>query len=137
SIAVKAPELFLTWLGTYGSEKIILGADAKDRKIAVGGWTETSNKELIPFVKAYAKQGVRYVICTDIARDGMLEGPALDLYKEMMCEIEDINLIASGGISHMKDVERLKAIGCEGAIIGKAIYENRITLKELERFILN
>lgn len=152
SIAVKDKATFLGWLKDYGSEKIILGADAKEGKIAVSGWQETTAMELIPFVKNYMKEGVRYVICTDIAKDGMLAGPAVGLYtaileatrinetKVTMSGVEDtwrpgIHLIASGGITTMDDIKALNEIGCEGAIIGKAIYENRIGLKELESFI--
>src|SRR5690606_14085133 len=120
---------------TYGKERIILGADVKKGKIAVSGWTESSDLELLPFVEDYLKRGLEYVICTDISRDGMLEGPSLDLYKELMDPFPEIRLIASGGISGMDDVFRLQELGCEGAIIGKAIYENRISMKDLENFI--
>ncbi|TBW29307.1 1-(5-phosphoribosyl)-5-[(5-phosphoribosylamino)methylideneamino]imidazole-4-carboxamide isomerase [Gramella sp. KN1008] len=137
SIAVKDPELFKSWLQKYGSEKIILGADAKDRKIAVSGWLEDSNKEIIPFIQEYEKNGAKYVICTDISKDGMLEGPSFELYKEILSETENINLIASGGISEFDELPKLKDLGCEGVIIGKAIYENRISLKQLENYILN
>jgi len=135
SIAVKDPELFQTWIANYGKERIILGADVKKGKIAVSGWTESSDLELLPFVEDYLKRGLEYVICTDISRDGMLEGPSLDLYKELMDPFPEIRLIASGGISGMDDVFRLQELGCEGAIIGKAIYENRISMKDLENFI--
>lgn len=137
SIAVKNSELFQQWLQFYGSEKIILGADADKGKIATNGWLEASEMEIIPFVEAYQKQGVTYVISTDIAKDGMLQGPSFKLYRELLTKLPDINLIASGGITTMKDVEELKALGCEGAIIGKAIYENRISLADLSKYILN
>ncbi|MBT8288966.1 MAG: 1-(5-phosphoribosyl)-5-[(5-phosphoribosylamino)methylideneamino]imidazole-4-carboxamide isomerase [Bacteroidia bacterium] len=137
SIAVKSPSIFLNWIKQYGSEKIILGADARDGKIAVGGWTEISDQELLPFVANYINEGIEYVICTDISKDGMLEGPSLLLYKEMLNSLDEIKLIASGGISDMEDVVQLGVSGCEGAIIGKAIYENRIALKDLENYILN
>ena len=137
SIAVKKPDIFEKWLSTYGNEKIILGADAKDEKIATGGWLETSDLELIPFVKNYEKKGISYVICTDISKDGMLSGPSIALYKKILNETEAINLIASGGISKFDELPELAAIGCEGTIIGKAIYENRISLKQLEKFILS
>lgn len=153
SIAVKNKEVFLGWLQAYGSEKIILGADAMDEKIAVSGWQEESNQDLVPFVQSYQKRGVKYVICTDISKDGMLEGPSLQLYKKLLDKtkkietlvtgsgVEDrevigINLIASGGISNIEELPRLAKMGCEGTIIGKAIYENRISLKQLESFIL-
>ncbi len=136
SIAVKDPETFRSWLSSFGNDKIILGADAQNEKIAVSGWLEESDKELIPFVKEYQKQGVSYVICTDISKDGMLEGPSFDLYRKMLNEIGDIKLIASGGISTFDELPKLAEIGCEGTIIGKAIYENRISLKQLENYIL-
>ena len=137
SIAVKNPELFQSWLQKYGNEKIILGADAKDRKIAVSGWLEDSDKEIIPFIQNFEKAGVSYVICTDISKDGMLEGPSFELYREILSETENINLIASGGISTFEELPKLDELGCEGVIIGKAIYENRISLKQLENYILN
>ncbi|MDH7445695.1 1-(5-phosphoribosyl)-5-[(5-phosphoribosylamino)methylideneamino]imidazole-4-carboxamide isomerase [Aquimarina sp. 2201CG14-23] len=136
SIAVKKPETFKSWLSQFGNDKIILGADAHNEKIAVSGWLEESDKELIPFVREYKKEGVSYVICTDISKDGMLEGPSFDLYKKMLTEIEGIKLIASGGISTFDELPKLAEIGCEGTIIGKAIYENRISLKQLENYIL-
>ncbi len=135
SIAVKDPKTFLKWLREYGRERIILGADAINEKIAVSGWLEESNKEAIPFIQYYQKLGIKYVISTDIAKDGMLEGPSFDLYKKILSEIPNINLIASGGITSISDIEDLNEMGCEGAIIGKAIYENRISLKELEKFV--
>ena len=137
SIAVKDAETFKNWISKYGSEKIILGADAKDRKIAVSGWIEESDEEIIPFIQAYEKEGIKYVICTDIAKDGMLEGPSFNLYSEILDETKAINLIASGGISEFDELPKLAELGCEGVIIGKAIYENRISLKQLENYILN
>ncbi|WP_299439442.1 1-(5-phosphoribosyl)-5-[(5-phosphoribosylamino)methylideneamino]imidazole-4-carboxamide isomerase [uncultured Aquimarina sp.] len=135
SIAVKDPDTFRSWLSTFGKDKIILGADAQNEKIAVSGWLEESDKELIPFVTEYQKQGVSYVICTDISKDGMLEGPSFDLYEKMLKEIEGVKLIASGGISTFDELPKLAELGCEGTIIGKAIYENRISLKQLENYI--
>ena len=137
SIAVKNPSTFKNWLQTYGADKIILGADAKNEKIAVGGWLEASKKELIPFIQDYEKGGVSYVICTDIAKDGMLQGPSFDLYQKILKSTSNIKLIASGGISTFDELPRLAEMGCEGTIIGKAIYEHRITMKEIENFILN
>lgn len=137
SIAVKNSELFQSWLQKYGNEKIILGADAKDRKIAVSGWLEDSDKEIIPFIQNFEKAGVSYVICTDISKDGMLEGPSFELYKVILSETENIKLIASGGISEFDELPKLDELGCEGVIIGKAIYENRISLKQLEKYIMN
>ncbi len=130
SIAATDPERFLGWLKQYGSEKIILGADSKNGKVATHGWQESSEKEVTDFISEYRSKGVIFVICTDIARDGMLQGPSFDLYKEIL-KLSGINLIASGGITTIKDIEELKEIGCEAAIIGKAIYEGKITLKKL------
>lgn len=136
SIAVKEPKTFLSWLEKFGSERIILGADAKNGKVAVSGWTQESTEALLPFIKGYFEKGVKYVICTDISKDGMLEGPSTDLYKEILQENNDLKLIASGGVSKYDDLPTLQEIGCEGVIIGKAIYENKISLKQLEEFIL-
>jgi phosphoribosylformimino-5-aminoimidazole carboxamide ribotide isomerase len=130
SIAVSSPELFLKWLSVYGPDKLILGADYKGRKISAGGWQENSDKDLISFLTDYKNNGVKYTVCTDIDRDGMLKGPATELYKEILEKVE-INLIASGGISSMKDIDEIGDAGCEGVIVGKAFYEGRITLKEL------
>lgn len=135
SIAVKNPELFQTWIEHYGAEKIILGADAKDRKIAVGGWEETTSVELIPFVRDYVASGIRYVICTDVAKDGLLQGPSTQLYIDMMSEIPGVKLIASGGVSCMQDLEDLQKSGVYGAIVGKAYYEGRVTLEQLASFV--
>ncbi len=141
SIAVKSPEVFESWIAKYGSQKIILGADCKDQKIAVSGWKEQSNLEVIQFIKDYQKKNIKYVICTDISKDGMLEGPSLDLYNNIIqicsnsSSAQSIKLIASGGITSVEDLEKLQDIGCEGAIIGKAIYENRISLKDLGRYL--
>ena len=136
SIAVKSPETFVSWIEAYGSEKIILGADVKGIHIATDGWLETSDQTLFEFVKHYQTKGVEYVICTDISKDGMMEGPAVDLYKNLLAETE-VKLIASGGISKIEELPKLQQLGCEGIIIGKAIYENRISLKQLEKFILS
>ena len=130
SIAVSAPSLFLEWLIELGPEKIILGADCINRKISTGGWTEKSDKDIISFISDYKSNGVKYTICTDIDKDGMLQGPSTVLYKDILSQV-DINLIASGGISSVKDIEDLKEAGCEGAIIGKAVYEGKLTLNEL------
>lgn len=137
SIAVRQPELFRKWLQKYGNEKIILGADCINRKIAVSGWTENSEDDVLDFIKAYEADGAKYVICTDISKDGMLAGPSFVLYEELLQETETIKLIASGGISEFDELPKLQELGCEGVIIGKAIYENRITLKQLENYILN
>ena len=137
SIAVKNPDVFRSWLSKFGADKIILGADANNEKIAISGWQEESEEELIPFVKNYIAEGVSYVICTDIAKDGMLQGPSFDLYKKMLAELDGVKLIASGGISKFEELPKLAELGCEGTIIGKAIYENKISLKQLEDYILN
>ncbi|MFC4685584.1 1-(5-phosphoribosyl)-5-[(5-phosphoribosylamino)methylideneamino]imidazole-4-carboxamide isomerase [Epilithonimonas pallida] len=135
SVAVKKPELFLDSLEKYGSEKIILGADAKNEKIAVSGWIEESEINICDFIKEKIKSGIRYVISTDINKDGMLEGPSFGLYEKIIVENPDIKLIASGGITSTNDLVQLKSLSCEGAIIGKALYENRITLSNLKPFL--
>lgn len=136
SIAVKQPELFTNWLSIYGSDKIILGADFKDDRVATDGWEETSDLTLFKFLKNYQTKGVKYTICTDISKDGMLLGPGFVMYENILKRMK-LKLIASGGVSNFEEIPRLASIGCEGAIIGKAIYENRISLKDLESFILN
>ena len=137
SIAVKNPEVFKSWLQKYSADKIILGADALNEKIAVGGWLESSEEDLIPFIQNYLKEGVKYVICTDISKDGMLEGPSFDLYAKILAKASGIKLIASGGISTFEELPKLAEMGCEGTIIGKAIYEHKISMKDIENFILN
>lgn len=137
SIAVKNSDVFLSWIAKYGTDKIILGADANNEKIAISGWLEESKEDLIPFVQNYQSQGIQYVICTDIAKDGMLEGPSFDLYRKILSQTNDLKLIASGGISTFDEIPELAELGCEGVIIGKAIYENRISLKQLENYIIS
>lgn len=132
SIAVKNPERFCHWLQTYGSERIILGADVKDHKIAVNGWKDESACELFPFLEDYIGKGIRKVICTDINCDGMLQGPSISLYKEMLETYPDLYLIASGGVGSTEDIRQLEATGIPAVIFGKALYEGRITFKELE-----
>ena len=136
SIAVKNPDLFLSWITRYGSERIILGADAKEKKIAISSWKEGTAIDLIPFIKDYQSKGISKVICTDIARDGMLQGPAVKLYQEMQQEMPGLYVIASGGVSSMGDIERLEEANIPAVIFGKAIYEGRISLKEIETFIV-
>ena len=131
SIAVKEPVKFTSWITAYGAEKIILGADALDGKIAVSGWQEESDMEIESFIQDYVEKGIKYVISTDISKDGMLEGPSFDLYQSIQEKMPEIKLIASGGVSSMDDLMKLKENGLEGAIVGKAIYENRVSLKEL------
>lgn len=135
SIAVKNPDLFCRWLGMYGAEKIILGADVKGHKIAVNGWKEESSCGLFPFLKEYAEKGIRQAICTDIRCDGMLQGPSTSLYKEIVEQQPGLYLIASGGISCVEDIGLLEAAGIPAVIFGKALYEGRISLKELENLI--
>ncbi|SNR15934.1 1-(5-phosphoribosyl)-5-[(5-phosphoribosylamino)methylideneamino]imidazole-4-carboxamide isomerase [Tenacibaculum jejuense] len=145
SIAVKKPEVFESWIQKYGSDKIILGADFypddTGGKIAISGWQEESNLALLPFIQGYQEKGISYVICTDISKDGMLQGPSFETYEEILSDQAEsrakLNLIASGGISNFDELPKLAELGCEGVIIGKAIYENRISLKELENFIVS
>lgn len=130
SIASKNGPLFLEWMELYGADKIILGADGHNRKIAIQGWSEDTGVDIVEFVEGYVSNGIQYVICTDIEKDGMLGGASNRLYEEIL-KACTVKLIASGGVSSMEDLIQLKAIGCEGTIVGKAIYENRISLKEL------
>ncbi|RED46881.1 1-(5-phosphoribosyl)-5-[(5-phosphoribosylamino)methylideneamino] imidazole-4-carboxamide isomerase [Winogradskyella eximia] len=132
SIAANNPDVFLAWLEKYGSGKIILGADCKDRKIATNGWLEASELDVVDFINDYESKGIQYVICTDIAKDGMLQGTSNELYTEIISK-SNVKLIASGGVSSMQDLELVNAIGCEGVILGKAIYEGNISLKELQK----
>ena len=136
SIAVKDRGLFMGWLQKYGPEKIILGADYRDGKIAVSGWEEETELELMEFLSGYMDKGIRKAICTDIALDGMLEGPSMDTYLEIKSELNSLELIASGGIGKMEEIEKLDEAGIDGVIVGKAIYEMRISLKVLENYIL-
>ena len=132
SIAANNPVVFEQWISKYGSEKIILGADCNNRKIATNGWLKESDLDVLDFIKSYEEKGIVYVICTDIAKDGMLQGTSNGLYKEIL-QKTNVNLIASGGVSNMDDLMLLKQMGCEGAILGKAIYEGNISLKELQK----
>ncbi len=137
SIAVKDRELFLGWLKLYGAERIILGADFRAGKVAVSGWNEATALDLKEFIAAYRSEGIQKVICTDIDKDGMLEGPSLETYKGLKAEDSALHLVASGGISKMEDIELLDEAGIDGVIIGKAIYEGKIPLLTLESYILN
>lgn len=134
SIAVKDPETFCRWLQTYGTERIILGADAKGKKVAVSGWKENSDLELLPFISDYVEKGISKVICTDISKDGMLQGPAVELYQEILEQHPTLHLIASGGVGSSDDIRRLQDAGVPAVIFGKAMYEGHITLEELEMF---
>ena len=141
SIAVKNKPVFESWITKFGAEKIILGADFypdnSGGKIATNGWQEESTLELIPFISGYQQKGIQYVICTDISKDGMLQGPSFEVYKNILAEVKPLKLIASGGISTFDELPKLAELGCEGVIIGKAIYENKISLKQLENFIIS
>lgn len=134
SIAVKDEELFVEWIDKFGASSFILGADVKDEKIAISGWLETTDIWIYDFIKKYMKHGLKQIFCTDVKKDGLLQGPSVKLYKSIITEFPSLHLIASGGVSSIKDLEDLAAIGCNAAIIGKAIYENRISLEELKGF---
>ncbi len=134
SIAVKDEELFTTWITHYGAGKFLLGADVKNEKIAIGGWLETTDIWIYDFIRKYMDKGINHIFCTDVSKDGLLEGPSTILYKNIIKEFPSLEFIASGGVSSMADLEELAAIGCKGAIIGKAIYENRISLTDLQKF---
>lgn len=135
SIAVKNPDVFNGWITRYGADRIILGADVKDKKIAVGGWLESSDCDLFSFVEVYHEKGIEKVITTDISRDGMLQGPSVALYREMLQHLPGIFLIASGGVSCIDDIVHLDEAGVHGVIFGKAIYEGRISLRDLSRLL--
>ena len=134
SIAVQNKNLFVSWVKKYGSDKIILGADVNNEKIAISGWLEKTDISVVDFMEENYKEGVRTVFCTDISKDGLMQGPGLELYKKIREKFPDLNLIASGGISGIKDLVALKEVGCSGAIVGKAIYEGKIKLNELRNF---
>ena len=131
SVAVTKPELFNNWLVKYGAERMILGADVRNGRISINGWKEDSTEELLPFLKRYIDMGVQHVLCTEISKDGTLAGPALDLYKEIMTAYPELNLIASGGVSSIEDIQQLDVAGIPSVVFGKAIYEGRIDLNEL------
>ena len=135
SIAVKNPELVQQWLQNYGREKIILGADVKGEKIAISGWAEESDHDLIPFLLNYRQKGFQYVICTDVSKDGMLQGPAFNLYEKIQNALPEMKVIASGGVSQLSDLHKLQIANVYGVIIGKAIYEGKIELTDLQEFL--
>jgi phosphoribosylformimino-5-aminoimidazole carboxamide ribotide isomerase len=135
SVAVKEPALMQRWIEKYGQERIILGADVRDGRISTNGWKEDSPLELMPFLKDYTAKGITKVLCTDISRDGMLQGPAIDLYRQVMAEFPEMHLIASGGVSGIQDLEALQEAGIPAVVIGKAIYEGRISLQDLSRLL--
>jgi phosphoribosylformimino-5-aminoimidazole carboxamide ribotide isomerase len=134
SLAVKNELLFIEWLQKFGAHKFLLGADVKEEKIAVGGWLETTDLDIYDFIGKYFAEGIQQLFCTDVSKDGKLEGPSIELYTKIITQFPQLHFIASGGVSSVADLEELEKIGCAGAIVGKAIYENRITLDELKRF---
>jgi len=134
SLAAKNPKEFVDWIWQFGEEKLILGADVIKDKIAIHGWQESSTKDIYSYLDYYFEEGIDYVLCTDVSKDGMLEGPSFELYSNILEEYEELKLIASGGVSSIDDLQKLKEMGCYAAIVGKAFYEGRITLKELSSF---
>lgn len=137
SIAVRRPDTFLRWLDTYGFDRIILGADARGGKIAAEGWTATSDRDIVPFIEGYASHGIRRVISTEISVDGTLEGPAVSLYRRILDILPELWLVASGGVGSISDIETLDAAGVPAVIVGKAIYEGRISLSDISRINLS
>ncbi|HUM66934.1 MAG TPA: HisA/HisF-related TIM barrel protein, partial [Chitinophagaceae bacterium] len=135
SIAVKDETEFIKWLLKFGADKFILGADVKDKLIAIHGWMETTDKSVFDFIENYIGRGVQQIFCTDVSRDGKLEGPSIGLYKEIIEKFPNLFFIASGGVANVDDLIQLQEIGCSGVIIGKAIYENRISLQDLKSFV--
>lgn len=135
SLAVKEPERFMSWISRYGSQTFFLGADVRNEKIAISGWKDTTEKGVMDFIREYRAKGIDYMFCTDISKDGKLEGPATELYQKIIEQNNDLRLVASGGVSKSEDLHELKRIGCSGVIIGKAIYENRISLDDLKPFL--
>ena len=137
SVASQKPELFLKWMEQYGGERMILGADTRDGLISVNGWQEESTQELLPYLDEYIKHGVKNVLCTDIHKDGMLQGPSVALYQEIMAAYPTLHLIASGGVSSLEDIRQLNEAGIPAVVFGKALYEGRFTLKQLSEFVLS
>lgn len=133
SVAVTSPSLFAEWLNKYGPDRIILGADVRNGMVSINGWKEDSAEELLPFLRYYVEQGVRNVLCTDISRDGMLNGPAIDLYASVMREYPSLHLIASGGVSSNEDIEELERCGIPAVVFGKAFYEGKIDISKLKQ----
>lgn len=134
SMAVKDEERFVSWLRQFGAEKFLLGADVKDEKIAVSGWLETTDIWIYDFIQQYLEKGVQQIFCTDVAKDGLLQGPSVELYKNIIAKFPGLHFIASGGVSSLNDLDELRNAGCKGAIVGKAIYEGRVRLDELREF---
>lgn len=135
SVAATEPDMFLAWLEHYGTDKIILGADVKDGHISINGWKEEADSELMTFLRNYHRAGVRHVLCTDISRDGMLQGPSVTLYRNIMSEFPDLHLIASGGVSSMNDIFNLEQAGIPAVVFGKAFYEGHISLYDIQEFM--
>jgi phosphoribosylformimino-5-aminoimidazole carboxamide ribotide isomerase len=135
SLAAKQPEVFETWIEKYGSHRFFLGADVRNENIAVGGWLETTNTSVYNFIEKYIQLGLTHIFCTDISKDGTLEGPAIELYEKIISKNPKIQLVASGGVKDINCLIELQSAGCSGAIIGKALYENRITLEQLKPFL--
>lgn len=136
SIAVKNEDLFSEWIEEFGAEKFFLGADVKEEKIAISGWLETTDLNVYTFIEKYLHKGIKYIFCTDVSKDGLLQGPSLNLYKNIIFKFPQIELTASGGVSTLEDLYHLKSIGCKGAIVGKAIYENKISLKDFHTGVI-
>ncbi len=135
SVVVTSPETLKEWISTFGGEAIMLGADARGGKVAIDGWTTDTGNDVIAFLRAWMSEGVRRAFVTDISKDGVLAGPGIQLYQEILAELPELSLIASGGVSSLSDIDELERIGCSGVIVGKAIYEARITLEELSRYV--
>lgn len=131
SLAVKQPAIFSDWIKEYGEDKFLLGADVKGENIAIGGWLETTDEKILDFIAKYVDKGIQQIFCTDISKDGKLEGPSIELYQKIIQQFPELYFIASGGVSSMEDIAALKSIGCSGVIVGKAIYEGRIKINEL------
>jgi phosphoribosylformimino-5-aminoimidazole carboxamide ribotide isomerase len=136
SLAVKSPEVFQEWIARFGAKVFMLGADVFEEKIAIGGWLEKTNITVFDFMKSYMQKGVKQIFCTDIQKDGKLQGPSIELYQKILDQFPDLQLIASGGVSSLDDLIQLEEIGCSAAIVGKAIYENKISINELASFNL-
>jgi phosphoribosylformimino-5-aminoimidazole carboxamide ribotide isomerase len=135
SIAVKQPEVVEEWISSFGPDKILLGADVKDEIIMINGWQQAADINIINYISAYINKGIKNIFCTDVSKDGLLKGASVELYKNILETFPNLNLVASGGVSSIQDVEELDAIGCSGVIVGKALYEGRIQLHELKKFL--
>lgn len=135
SVAVKDKNLFFSWIAKYGADKILLGADVNNEKIAISGWLEKTEINILDFISENMQKGIKTIFCTDISKDGLLQGASVELYGKILKQFPALNLIASGGVSSIKDLDELKEIGCSGAIVGKAIYENKISMEDLKKYI--